>query len=429
MEMTNKQGFSGMKIGIICIGDELLKGATLNTNLAFLGQSLLSEGMMAELSLEVPDREKDILDALELALEKTDLVLTTGGLGPTADDVTKEFIARRFQKRLVQHGETAVSIMNHWKTLHHSEMPPRVLNQSLIPEGAEVIPNRCGTAPGLILQTASSDPFPGRTVILLPGPPSELRPMFQEEVLPRLRSLREKRLYTKLFRICGVGESSVEERMLPVIGACHPLSVAYCASPEMVRLFLSSADSDTLGYAIREVRKIFDGELLSDSSETLAQEVLSLLRSRQGTAAVAESCTGGLLAKLFTDIPGSSDVFKGGVVAYSNEIKTRFLGVAQETLDQYGAVSRECALEMVRGISERFHVTAAAALTGIAGPDGGSPEKPVGLVWIAAKFEDRVIVEEFHLRRTREQIRERAAAKALNLLRKMILGQPCPEQS
>lgn len=413
-----------MKIGIICIGDELLRGSTVNTNLAFMGQTLLKEGMTPEFSVEVPDSKKEIIEALELALERVDVIITSGGLGPTADDVTKEFIAQRLGLPLVQDGEVAVAIAKHWKTLHHGEMPPRVMNQSLVPDGAEVLTNRFGTAPGLLIETNPGDEFPDKTIIMLPGPPSEFSPIFSGSVIRYLRKKKDKSLHLKMFRVCGIGESFVEERMLSVISNTHPLNVAYCASPECVKLFLSSTNEESLGRAARQVRDIFSKELLSDKSETLAEEVLALLQDNGDTLATAESCTGGLVSKLVTDIPGSSEVFKGGIVAYSNEIKVKLLGVSETTLEKHGAVSAECALEMVNGVAERLGTTAAIATTGIAGPDGGTPEKPVGMVYIAVKYGDRTEVRELHLRRSREQIRDRAAAKALNLLRLMVRDFP-----
>lgn len=413
-----------MKVAVICIGDELLRGSTINTNLAFIGETLMEEGIKITFSIEVPDKKEEILEALEVAMEKADIIITSGGLGPTADDVTKEFVAQRVGLRLIQNGEAAVAIMKYWKTLHLGEMPPRIMNQSLVPEGAEVLHNKCGTAPGLVMRTGDSDKFPGRTLILLPGPPSELQPMFMEYVVKLLKARRKTIIHTKLFRISGIGESMIEERMLPIIASCHPLSVAYCASPELVKLFLNSENSEVLGHAIREVRKIFRKELLSDTSETLAEEVLAILEERGETLASAESCTGGLVAKLLTDVPGCSKVFKGSVVAYSNEIKENILGVSSGTLSKYGAVSAECAEELVKGVAERLGTNVAIATTGIAGPDGGTPEKPVGMVFIAVKYQNKIIVKELILRRSRSQIRERAAAKALNLLRQMALGFP-----
>ena len=412
-----------MKTALICIGDELLKGSVVNTNMAFIGSRMLELGEILTCSIEVADTEEAILSALEKAFEHAEIVITSGGLGPTADDVTKECIARRLKRPLEQNGEAAVNIVRHWRMRStKEEMPPRIMNQALVPAGAEVINNRRGTAPGLILKTPADDRFPNRTIIMLPGPPNELEGMFDEEVMPYLAKCGASGVKSRLFHVCGLGESFVEEMMLPVINAHHALSAAYCASFQFVKLFLTSRDSATLDSATREVRKIFAGKLLADDSDSLAAEVLMLLRKRNARLSLAESCTGGLLSKLITDVPGCSDVYYGSVTCYDNSAKMALLGVSEETLARYGAVSAECASELVKGASERFGTEAAISITGIAGPGGGTPEKPVGLVYAGVKYLDRTEVFELHLRRSREQIRERAAGQALDKLRLILKG-------
>ena len=413
-----------MKLAIICIGDELLKGSTLNTNLAYMGSRLLEAGIQPVFSAEVPDSSEGIMHALEQAFKHADWVITSGGLGPTADDVTKEYIARFLGYRLEENGDVAVSIVQYWKERHDGdEMPTRVLNQSLVPENADVLRNRFGTAPGLVIRTGEDHPrFPNKNVVMLPGPPGELEPMFSASVLPLLKKEAEPRIYSKCFLVCGTGESDVEERMLPIIDRNPGLLTAYCASAQYVKLFLKSASCDALGKAMREVKSVFGHELLSDRVESLPEEVLRLLRENGDTLATAESCTGGLIAKMITDIPGASDVYLGSVVSYANTIKESMLGVESKTLADHGAVSPETAREMVQGIARRFQVSAAVATTGIAGPDGGTPEKPVGLVYAGIIYHDRCEVFELHLHRSRQQIRDRAACEVLNRLRLMILG-------
>lgn len=410
-----------MKIALLCIGDELLKGATVNTNLAFLGSQLLEHGLLIDFCLEVADEGKAIVEALDEAMKRADLVLTSGGLGPTADDMTKEFIARRLNAPLEQDGATVVAIRRYWKVRHNGEPSSRILNQSLVPKGASVIANHNGTAPGLLMKTSESDPFPGRTIIMMPGPPGEIRPMFENDVLPLILKSADVRSHTKLFFVCGPGESEIEDRMLPILAKTHPLSVAYCATHQYVKLFLNSSDMDTLGGAISAVRNEFGDQLLRDGSAGPHEDVVRLLREQKLTLATAESCTGGLVAKMVTDVSGASDVFLGAVVSYANRIKEEALGVRAETLKDFGAVSAETAREMVEGIASRFRADTAIALTGVAGPNGGTPEKPVGLVYAAVKCLDRCEVYDFHLTRSREQIRERAAAKALDMLRRMLL--------
>ncbi len=401
-------------IALLCVGDELLKGAVLNTNLAFAGEMLLAQGMTLDYAAEIPDTAEAIGSALAAAMEKADIIITSGGLGPTADDMTKEVIARAFQLPLEQDGQTVLAIRRYWKKRHpDSEPAGRVLNQSLVPKGAEVIPNPNGTAPGLILCRN------GKTVILLPGPPTEFRPMFSEKVLPLLAEMQTGSVLTKCYHLCGIGEAEIEERMLPYL--THTLTAAYCASPQGVKLFLNSltGDKEQLDMLCTAVKKEFGTWVLNTSS--VAEDVIALLLEKGLTVSTAESCTGGLVSKLLTDVSGASAVYPGSVVSYANQVKEQMLGVRHETLQKYGAVSRETAKEMVEGVSARLGTDCAVSLTGIAGPGGGTPEKPVGLVYCGVKYGSRSAVFEFRLGQSREQIRERAAVSALNHLRLMLL--------
>ncbi len=402
-----------MKIALLCIGDELLKGATVNTNLAYIGNEMLTCGLVPDYAMEIPDQAESISSALTDALEKADIIITSGGLGPTADDVTKEVIARTLSLPLEQDGQTVLAIRRYWKIRHTGEPSGRILNQSLVPKGAEVIPNQNGTAPGLVIRKN------GKTVILLPGPPGELCPMFTERILPILKQETKPVCRTKLYHICGIGESEIEERMLPYL--THTLTAAYCATHQCVKLFLNSltGDQEQLDQLCRTVKAEFGNAVLNGSSA--AEDVVQLLRTKGMTLSTAESCTGGLTAKMITDVAGASEVYPGSIVSYANPVKEQFLGVKHETLTAFGAVSRETALEMVKGISARMGTDCAISLTGIAGPGGGSPEKPVGLVFCGVKCRERCEVFEFRLTKSREQIRERAAASALNKLRLMLL--------
>ena len=406
-----------MKTALLCIGDELLKGATVNTNLSFIGSKLLEQGLTLDHAAEIRDNGTAIADAVKTALTTCDIVITSGGLGPTADDMTKEYIARLFSLPLEQDGSVVFSIRRYWKQRHAGEPEGRVLNQSLVPKGCKVILNQFGTAPGLVIRPPEA---PEKMVILLPGPPAELQPMFEKDVLPLIVERAEKRCYTKLFYICGVGESEVEERILPLLAKTHPLTAAYCATHEYVKLFLNSPDMDILADATLEVRAEFGNDVL-EGSDGIAGDVVRLLKRRGLTIATAESCTGGLVAKMITDISGASDVFPGSVVSYANRIKDAALGVRAETLESVGAGRRETVRDMAEGIAERFGTNCAIALSGIAGPGGGTPEKPVGLVYCGIVCEGVTEVFEFRLGRSREQIRERAAAKALDMLRRMLL--------
>ncbi len=405
-----------MKLAVICTGDELLKGSIQNSNLAFLGSVLLENGIVPELSLEVKDTPSDIGFALSAAFSRADTVIMTGGLGPTADDVTKESAAAFFGRTLAEDGPAAAALQRAWNSLKRGDIPSRFLNQAMVPEGSETIPNRFGTAPGVRI----SDEKHG-TLYMLPGPPAEMEPMFAKQVLPELLEKLDRRVHSCLLYVAGVPESLVEERMLPVIGP--GVNVAYCASPGLVKLFLSGTDPELVGAKVARAKEIFRDELLSPGVAHPAGEAVRLLRRRGFTLATAESCTGGWIAKEITAVPGASDVFKGGVVSYANELKHEFLGVSEETLSSCGAVSAECCTEMLNGICGRAKTECGIAVTGIAGPGGGTIEKPVGLVFIGAKAGDKFEITENHFRGGRDQVRAHSVARGLNLLNRLLKQQ------
>ncbi|MBQ9772990.1 MAG: CinA family nicotinamide mononucleotide deamidase-related protein [Lentisphaeria bacterium] len=400
-----------MNVAIICTGDELLKGAVTNTNLRFMGEQLLANGIIPKLAMEVRDGMKAISEALEIAFSKADTVIVSGGLGPTSDDVTKEAAAEFFNLQFVQDDKVYFSLMKLWQKLKDEgrDTPSRFLNQCMIPDGSEAIPNRHGTAPGIYLETERG------TLILLPGPPMELEPMFTKQIMPILLEKRKREVHSVLLHVAGVPESEVEERMLPLISP--KLSVAYCASPGLVKLFLSSTDMNLLRERLVGVKKEFQRELLNSKHMTLQEEVVRLLERAGLTLATAESCTGGLIAERITDVPGSSNIFLGSVVSYSNELKEKILHVSPETLEVYGAVSEETCHEMLNGIAEATGADIVLAVTGIAGPGGGSVEKPVGLVYTGIRIDGENHVTENHFRGNRQQVRERTCAAILNELR------------
>ena len=409
-----------MKVAILCIGDELLKGAVINTNLAYMGQRLLEHGIMPELCMEMPDTPQDVVKTLQYAMDQADFIITSGGLGPTADDLTKQSIAEYLQMPLEMHPEAEKAVRDRWLSLKRGELPYHFLNQALIPRGAKPFLNAYGSAPGIHIKTHGENP---KQIFMLPGPPSELHPMFDNQLLPELLKNLDARLHTKLFHIAGVPESRVEERTLPIIEAHPGLSVAYCAAPEFVKLFLKTEDPACLESAKQAVQKEFAKELLHDNVKSVSAEVILLLKEKRSSLALAESCTGGLISQLITDNPGASSVFPGGIVSYANEAKAELLGVPEEILIRYGAVSSQCADAMLEGTMCKFHTNCGISVTGIAGPDGGTAEKPVGLVFIGVKCAGQKLVKEYHFRGSREQVRARTAATALNTLRRMLNGE------
>ncbi len=404
-----------MKVALLCIGDELLKGATVNTNLAFIGERLLRNGIIPELSLEIPDRRESILKALDYAYSKADTVITSGGLGPTSDDITKDTIAEYFGLPLEQNAALEKHLTSWWRKLHSGPAPLHWERQARIPAGAEIVPNRFGSAPGIHLERN------GKSIFLLPGPPAELHPMFEDEMLKKILEKREETLHASLTIIVGIGESIVEERTQPLLR--DGISVAYCASPGLVKLFFTSRDEALLNETTAEAKKIFAGDTLSDGITSLPAEVLRQLERKKLTLATAESCTGGMISAQLTAIPGSSAAFLGGAATYSNDLKRLFLGVRETTLAQFGAVSRECATEMVEGICARTGADAGISVTGNAGPAGGTPDKPVGRVYIGVRLHETTRILECNFRGGREQVRMQTASRALNELRKLLLEQ------
>lgn len=407
-----------MKISVLCIGDELLRGSTTNTNLAKIGQSLGAAAMFPVMEMAVKDAGEPIVDALDVLFARSDIIISTGGLGPTSDDVTKTVVAEYFGLKLKNNAKVANKIKSFWSTRRFGKMPPSVLNQALVPVGAQVLENRTGTAPGLIVKNVKT----GKTIIMLPGPPHEMAPMFEEFVIPYLKSVSKDRLYTELIYVSGLPESSVEEKVAPLVASEPELSIAYCASPESIKVFLSGKKPRLVAVKMREIKNELKDFLLSPGSRSVAEDIYFLLKKRKHKLALAESCTGGMIAAAITDIPGSSEVFFGSAVVYSNGWKEKVLGVGKATLDKHGAVSSQCAGEMVENVCVKYDAEAGIAVTGIAGPAGGTELKPVGLVFIATRYDGDTVVRQYNFPGTRDMVRRRAVSSALNQLRRQILG-------
>ena len=414
---NGKQEEGVMKISVLCIGDELLRGSTTNTNLARIGQSLGATAMFPVMEMAVKDTGESIIDGLNVLFARSDIIISTGGLGPTSDDVTKTTVAEYFNFKLKNNAEVANKIKSFWSVRRLGKMPPSVLNQALVPEGAQILENRTGTAPGLIVKNAES----GKTVIMLPGPPHEMTPMFEEFVVPYLKSVSKNRLYTELVYVSGLPESSVEEKVAPLVSSEPELSIAYCASPESIKVFLSGKKPRLVSGKMKEIKVALKEFLLSPGSRSIAEDIYFLLEKRKYKLGVAESCTGGMIAAAITDIPGSSKVVSGSAVVYSNGWKEKVLGIRKTTLEKHGAVSSQCAGEMVDNVCVKYDADAGIAVTGIAGPSGGAESKPVGLVFIATRYDGKKLVRQYNFPGTREMVRRRAVSSALNQLRRQIL--------
>ena len=414
-----------MRIEIITIGDELLLGFTTDTNAAYLARELAGLGVEVVRRATVGDDADAIASAVRDALDRTGAVITTGGLGPTADDLTKPAIAALFGRRLEMREEIVAMIEERFRLYgFKGPMPASNRQQALVPEGARVLDNRHGSAPGIWIEDDRR-----RWVAMLPGVPREMRGMTHDVIIPELTSrmgpVREV-VRSRTLRCMGISESHLADLLGDRAREVRGLPVAYLPSVAGIDLRLTtrgmpSADATALlDAAIGELTPIIGDHVYGENEDDLADIVLQLARERNLRLAVAESCTGGMLGARLTAIPRASDVFVGGVIAYDDDVKINHLGVDAATLREHGAVSEQTAREMATGIRRSLGAQISVAITGIAGPSGGSPEKPVGLVWIAAQVDDRVRTSHRVYPGNREEIRQRASQGALDLVRRML---------
>jgi competence/damage-inducible protein CinA-like protein len=413
-----------VKLEVVTIGTELVLGQIVDTNAAELGRALAGAGAEVVRHTSIADRPDAIRAAVREALERTGFVITTGGLGPTRDDMTKREVAALFGKSLELDDSVLRSLEERFRRLGRT-MPPINRTQAEVPAGATVLPNPRGTAPGLWVEDQ------GRVVVMLPGVPSEMRGLLAEEVLPRLASRSGGTVVrSRSVRTTGIAESALAERMGEIEREIAPLTLAYLPSTDGVDLRVTAwglREEDAqrrFSAAVQTLRARAGDHVYGEDATDLAAVVLDALRARHARLVTAESCTGGLLGARITTIPGASDLFIGGVVAYSNVVKSGTLDVPLELLERHGAVSEQVVSAMAEGVQRQFAVEAALAITGIAGPGGGTPEKPVGTVWMGARLggETRALKRIFPGDRT--EIRARAAQGALDLLRRMLAGHP-----
>lgn len=408
---------------IISVGTELLLGQITDTNAAYLGRTLAGLGIDLYYKSTVGDNEGRVIETIRRARERADLILTSGGLGPTEDDLTKEVIAQVFEEELVMH-EPSLEALRAFFAKRGAAMPERNAKQALIYRGGRMIPNPNGTAPGALLEKG------GKIVISLPGPPNEMVPMVENHVVPllteRLSGTRQY-LVTRVFRLIGIGESAAEEQVQDLIRGTNP-TLAPLAHTGEVHLRLGAkagsmeAAEALMGPVEEELRRRLGRFIYGTDKTTLEEAVVRTLTERGLTVACAESCTGGLLGGRLTAVPGSSGTFLGGVISYSNPAKRDLLGVDAGLLERHGAVSREVAEAMARGARERLGADLGVSITGIAGPEGGTPEKPVGLVYIGLATAARVTARESHFIGIREDVRRRSTQLALQMIREEVLS-------
>ena len=408
---------------LISVGTELLLGNIVNTNTQYLAEQCAFLGLTMYYQSAVGDNRLRLAETIKTALGRSDLVILTGGLGPTEDDLTKEVCAEVRGYELKEDAHTRKRIEQYFKNGIYKKIPDNNWKQAIVPQGAIVLDNENGTAPGLILEKGD------KTAILLPGPPGELKPLFEKQVVPYLKKRQPESIVSQMVKICGYGESQVEDKLLDLIdGQTNPTIATYAKTGEVHLRITASAKTEEgakklLKPVVKEVKKRFEDAVYSvKEAETLEGTVVRLLEKYGLTVCTAESCTGGRLAGRIVNVPGASEVFKEGFVTYSNKAKRKRLDVGKATLKKYGAVSEQTAKEMAAGGAFAADADACIAVTGIAGPDGGSEEKPVGLVYIACYIKDKVTVECCHFKGNREGIREQAVVRGLNLLRLSILN-------
>jgi len=426
-----------MVVELLNTGSELLAGRVLNTHQQWLGRQLADLGYVVHRQVTVADQADAIESALKEALGRADLVITTGGLGPTSDDMTRDLVAGLLGRPLQEDASVLAHLTSFFEQ-RKRRMPERIRLQALVPEGALVLFNPHGTAPGLAIELR---PNPYRAgvesswLILLPGPPRELCPMFVESVVPLLRRVlpRPSPFVCRTLRSTGIGESMVEEKLLTSLQPLvqNGLELGYCARPGQVDVRLAGTGPGAKNL-VRDAEALVRAGLgywvYGADEEELETVIIRLLTDRKQTLAVAESCTGGRVSNRLTDIPGASAVFLAGLVTYSNAAKQEFLGVRAATLEQQGAVSEPVAREMAEGARARTDADYALALTGIAGPSGGTSAKPVGTVYIALAGAFETVVEQFMNPWDRETFKQVSANQALDLLRRrMLQSEPQPK--
>jgi nicotinamide-nucleotide amidase len=410
-----------MRAEIIAVGSEMLTPYRLDTNSLYLTDELNKLGIRVIHKAVVGDSPDEMRSSFRHAMDRAELIVACGGLGPTDDDRTRETVAELLGRKLRRDEGVLRRIQELFRRFGRA-MPEINARQAMVPEGADILPNPRGTAPGLWLE---SD---GHILVLLPGVPNELRALFEAEVQPRLAKLSPKeRLYTRDLRITGLPESEVEQRVSPLYALYPDTETTILAAPNGIQLHprIWSDDADNAEKMLNEIVErmaLALGEhLYSTRGEILEEVVARVLTENRATIAAAESCTGGMLAERLTNVPGSSNYFVGGVVCYSNELKTTLVGVPPELIEAKGAVSPEVALALADGIRRRTGATLGVGITGIAGPGGGTPEKPVGLVHIAIADERGPRERAFRFPGDRERIRQHATQAALDMVRRYFL--------
>jgi len=407
-----------MKAEIISIGTEILLGQILNTNQQWLSRRFAALGIDVYYHSTVGDNPQRLIQAIRLGLERSDIVITSGGLGPTVDDITLEAVARALSRKLVFNQGILKQIRSHFG-IQCADMPKENIRQAHVPEGAIILKNEAGTAPGFIIQEGL------KTFIAMPGPPRELNPMFENYVIPYLKKKMKSAwiIKTRTINITGLPESAVDSKVKDILHSPAPVTVGIFASPSLIELKITAkARNEKEAKALidkmdKKITARLKDYIFGRDDETLESAVGGLLRRSRKTLAIAESCTGGLISNRVTDVPGSSKYFKAGFVAYSNEVKASKLNVSPALIKRYGAVSRQVAIQMGKNVREIAGTDYGLGVTGIAGPSGGTRTKPVGLVYIALAAPKNTLYRKFNFTGERKIIKFKTSQAALDMLR------------
>ncbi len=413
-----------MKAEIITIGDEILIGKITDTNSAWLGQELSAAGIRVIHRASVSDQRDDILKALADATQRADVVIITGGLGPTKDDITKQTLADFFGSKLILN-EEVLKWVTHIFSTRKLPMIESNTQQAMVPSNCEVLFNKNGTAPGMWFDENDT------VYISMPGVPFEMKSMFEELAIPKLKQrFNLPVILHRLILTCSIGESFLAKKIetlednLP-----EHIKLAYLPSVGMVRLRFSGYHTDAsllqqeMNTIITNLYALVGDYIYGEEDQTLQQVIGDLLKSKRATLATAESCTGGYIAHLITSVPGSSAYYNGSIISYANEVKTKELGISEDVLKSAGAVSEACVIQMAEAVKAKLNTTYSIATSGIAGPDGGTPEKPVGTVWIAVSGPNGTIAQQFSMGDHRERTIQRSSIQALDMLRKVLIGE------
>jgi nicotinamide-nucleotide amidase len=407
---------------IITIGDELLIGQTIDTNSAWMGQELNKAGIWVQRRVAVGDVWNDIWETLDAEAAKSPIVLITGGLGPTADDITKPLLCKYFNGQMTVHEETLQRVKYIFEVMLKRPLLERNLKQAEVPDTCRVVTNHKGTAPGMWFEKN------GVVFVSMPGVPFEMKDMMTTGVIPLLKErFTPPAIIHRTLLTAGAGESFIAERLIDFEAALPPhIKLAYLPNFGLVRLRLTAtgaqANENEIQTLFEQLQQLLADIMVTNKDESLEKALADLLREKQRTLAIAESCTGGYISHLITELPGSSSFFMGSIVSYANDIKTGLLRVKNATIAEKGAVSEETVTQMAQGVMKQMGTDYAIATSGIMGPGGGSEAKPVGTVWVAVASKERTEALQFHFRFDRRRNIELTGAQALNMLRKLVLA-------